>query len=55
MDTSPAAAHFGSVRSGEHEIFLCQDGQGARDGRLPRGAGDDDTGGVWMSWWLESG
>jgi len=47
-------AHFAAVRSGRHEIFLCQDGQGARDGRLPRSASDDDTGGVWMSWWLAS-
>jgi len=45
---------FGSVCSGKAEIFLCKDAQGARDGRMPRFAGDDDTGGTWMSWWLES-
>ena len=47
-------ATFASVCSGDHEIFLCQDGQGARDGRLERDPDDDDTGGVWMSWWLAS-
>lgn len=47
-------AQFGSVCSNDAEIFLCHGGQGARDGRLPRQAGDDDTGGVWMSWWLGS-
>lgn len=46
-------ATFASVRSGDYEIFLCRDGQGARDGRTER-APDDDTGGVWMSWWLDS-
>ena len=39
------------------QIFLCHDGQGSRGGPHPRhvtpGARDDDTGGVWMSWWLE--
>jgi uncharacterized glyoxalase superfamily protein PhnB len=46
---------FGGVCSGECEIFLCQDGQGSRGGPLPRHLQDDDhTGGVWMSWWLDS-
>lgn len=45
---------FGGVCNGKSEIFLCQDGQGSRGGRMPRHIGDDDTGGVWMSWWLES-
>lgn len=45
---------FGSVGSGKHEIFLCQGAQGSRGGPLPRHAGDDDTGGVWMSWWVSS-
>lgn len=39
------------------EIFLCHDGQGSRGGPEPRhaspGPHSDDTGGVWMSWWLE--
>ncbi|MEZ5979874.1 MAG: VOC family protein [Planctomycetota bacterium] len=57
-------AHFGSVCSGDFEIFLCRDGQGARDthswqgsieeGGERRRAGEDDTGCVWMSWWLAS-
>jgi catechol 2,3-dioxygenase-like lactoylglutathione lyase family enzyme len=45
---------FGSVGSGKYEIFLCKDGQGSRGGPMPRFAGDDDTGGVWMSWWVSS-
>jgi predicted enzyme related to lactoylglutathione lyase len=44
---------FGSVQSGECEIFLCQNGQGARGGAKPQFVGDDGTGGVWMSWFLE--
>ena len=43
---------FGGVCSGKSEIFLCQGGQGSRGGALPRHICDDDTGGVWMSWWL---
>ena len=39
---------FGAVQSGKCEIFLCQNCQGSRAGP------DDDTGGVWMSWFLES-
>ena len=45
---------FGGVCSGHAEIFLCQDGQGSRGGPAPRHLGDDDTGGVWMSWWVSS-
>jgi len=45
---------FGSVCNGKIEIFLCLDGQGSRGGPMPRHAGDDDTGGVWMSWWVNS-
>ena len=45
---------FGGVHNGECEIFLCQNGQGSRGGRLPLHVEDDDTGGVWMSWFLES-
>jgi len=46
---------FGGVCNGEVEIFLCQDGQGSRGGPTPRHLGfNDDTGGVWMSWWLSS-
>lgn len=45
-------AGFAAVGCGEAEIFLCKDGQGSRGGSMPRHVGDDDTGGVWMSWWV---
>lgn len=45
---------FGAVCNGKYEIFLCQNGQGSRGGTMPQFVGDDETGGVWMSWWLES-
>lgn len=45
---------FGSVCCDKAEIFLCQGGQGSRGGPMPRHVYDDDTGGVWMSWFLES-
>ena len=47
-------ATFGAVGNGKAEIFLCQNGQGSRGGPEPQFVGDDMTGGVWMSWWLES-
>jgi uncharacterized glyoxalase superfamily protein PhnB len=46
-------ANFAAVGSGEAEIFLCRHGQGSRGGPYPRHLGDEDTGGVWMSWWLK--
>jgi catechol 2,3-dioxygenase-like lactoylglutathione lyase family enzyme len=45
---------FAAVGCGEIEVFLCQGAQGSRGERRPRFEGDDDTGGVWMSWWLSS-
>ena len=45
---------FGCVCSGDCEIFLCENGQGSRGGPMPRHVRDDDTGGVWMSWFLAS-
>jgi catechol 2,3-dioxygenase-like lactoylglutathione lyase family enzyme len=45
---------FGAVINGKCEIFLCKDAQGSRGGPMPQHAGDDGTGGVWMSWWVES-
>jgi uncharacterized glyoxalase superfamily protein PhnB len=45
---------FGAVCNGKAEIFLCQGAQGSRGGAAPQFVGDDETGGVWMSWWLES-
>jgi catechol 2,3-dioxygenase-like lactoylglutathione lyase family enzyme len=47
-------AGFAAITSGRAEIFLCRDGQGSRGGPSPRHAGDDDTGGVWMTWWVAS-
>jgi uncharacterized glyoxalase superfamily protein PhnB len=44
---------FAGIYSDHSEIFLCLDGQGAR-GTEPRRPGDEDTGGVWMSWWVAS-
>jgi catechol 2,3-dioxygenase-like lactoylglutathione lyase family enzyme len=45
---------FGGVENGKCEIFLCQDCQGSRGGPMPRHAWDNDTGGVWLSWFVES-
>src|SRR2546430_14146046 len=45
---------FGGVCNGKVEIFLCQNGHGSRGGPMPQFVGDDETGGVWMSWWLGS-
>jgi uncharacterized glyoxalase superfamily protein PhnB len=48
-------ANFAAVASGDCEIFLCHNGQGSRGAPMPRQVGDDDdTGGVWMSWWLRT-
>ena len=47
-------AGFAGICCGEFEIFLCRDGQGSRGGPEPRHVGTDDTGGVWMSWWLKT-
>lgn len=47
---------FGGVCSGECEIFLCQDGQGARgtgDRVTTRGATEVEDEGVWMSIWVD--
>lgn len=45
---------FGAVGSGKCEIFLCLGAQGSRGGPMPKFAGDDETGGVWMSVWVAS-
>jgi catechol 2,3-dioxygenase-like lactoylglutathione lyase family enzyme len=49
---------FGSVRSGLHEIFLCQGAQGGRGrggARMTFGPEGDQTAdkGVWMSIWVD--
>lgn len=46
-------ARFAGLCAGELQIFLCQGAQGSR-GTPAAFPGDEDTGGVWMSWWLES-
>ena len=45
---------FGAVGSGKVEIFLCLGAQGSRGGPMPKFAGDGETGGVWMIWFLGS-
>lgn len=45
---------FGSVVSGDAEIFLCRNAQGSRDARPSAFPFDGSTGGVWMSWFLDS-
>jgi len=54
---------FGGVCNGDVAIFLCQNGQGSRGGPIPTYEtsggwisflGDDEAGGVWMSWKMES-
>ena len=36
------------------QIFLCQGGQGSRGTIMPAWPGDDQTDGVWMTWWVDS-
>ena len=45
---------FAGTGSGDAEIFLCRNGQGSRDARPAAFPFDESTGGVWMSWFLES-
>jgi catechol 2,3-dioxygenase-like lactoylglutathione lyase family enzyme len=45
---------FGSVCSEKAEIFLCRGAQGSRGVLTPKFSGDDETDGVWMSWWMGS-
>lgn len=46
-------ANFAGLFAGDFQVFLCRDGQGGR-GALPRCPGDEQNGGTWMSWWLDS-
>jgi catechol 2,3-dioxygenase-like lactoylglutathione lyase family enzyme len=43
---------FGAVGSGKVEIFLCLGAQGSPGGPMRKFAADDETGGVWMSWFF---
>lgn len=45
---------FAGTASGNAEIFLCRDAQGSRDTRQSAFPFDESTGGVWLSWFLES-
>lgn len=45
---------FGSVGTDKVEIFLCRGAQGSRGTIMPRFPGDDETDGVWISWWVAS-
>ena len=47
-------AGFGSICSGDAQIFMCRGGQGSRGTLMPKSPGDDEIDGVWMSWWVES-
>lgn len=47
-------ANFGNVCAGECEIFLCRGAQGSRGTTQFQAPGDEETGGVWMSWWLQT-
>ena len=47
-------ATFAAVHSEGGDIFLCKNGQGSQGTRRPQFPGDDDTDGVWMSWWLDT-
>ena len=49
---------FGSVCSGDFQIFMCQDGQGGRgrsslNSTSPSEGDDTNDKGVWMSIWVE--
>lgn len=46
-------ANFAAVGSGECELFLCRNAQGAR-GPMPREPGDEECGSVWLSCWVGS-
>jgi uncharacterized glyoxalase superfamily protein PhnB len=47
-------ATFASVCIEDVEIFLCVGAQGSRGSIVPKFPGDDETDGVWMSWWVGS-
>lgn len=47
-------AQFAGISCGDAEMFLCRDGQGSRGIPGAPHTDDDQTGGVWMSWWLKT-
>ena len=54
VENEHGPADFGGICAGDATIFLCVDGQGARGSRDRGTPEDDQTGGVWMSWWVSS-
>lgn len=54
VESAHGPATFGSVGSGKAEIFLCVGAQGSRGERPPQFPGDENTDGVWMSWFFDS-
>jgi len=53
-EESDSKTGFAGTGCGAAEIFLCRDGQGSRETRAPAFPFDESTGGVWMSWFLET-
>jgi len=51
---SPGPATFAAVCADDIDIFLCKGAQGSRGERRPKFPGDDETDGVWMSWWVDT-
>ena len=45
---------FAGTGCEDAEIFLCRGGQGSRGTHAPEFLFDETTGGVWMSWFLET-
>ena len=45
---------FAGIGCGEVELFLCRDGQGSRGEHEAAFPFDESTGGVWMSWFLDT-
>jgi uncharacterized glyoxalase superfamily protein PhnB len=45
---------FAGIGQGDAEIFLCRGGQGSRGTHPSAFPFDESTGGVWMSWFLDS-
>jgi hypothetical protein len=54
MTNEHGPAEFAGVCSGDVEIFLCKGAQGHRPGPIADEVCENRSGGVWMSWWLDS-
>jgi uncharacterized glyoxalase superfamily protein PhnB len=53
-DSGEPPSGFAGIGCGHAEIFLCRGAQGSRGAEKPKFPGDDETDGVWMSWWVET-